>query len=93
MPNNNDNFDLTTFVESQLRENNTSVEGVIQDDQLNYVAVTSLLEKVIMESLLKYPNSAQSRDLMMKVDSIVTPIKEKLLSENNNLQDLHNSND
>ena len=93
MPNNNDNFDLTTFVESQLRENNTSVEGVIQDDQLNYVAVTSLLEKVIMESLLKYPNSAQSRDLMMKVDSIVTPIKEKLLSENNNLQDLNNSND
>jgi|TARA_E500000318_G_C3561664_1_gene213727 hypothetical protein len=93
MPNNNDNFDLTTFVESQLRENNTSVEGVIQDDQLNYVAITSLLEKVIMESLLKYPNSAQSRDLMMKVDSIVTPIKEKLLSENNNLQDLNNSND
>lgn len=93
MPNNNDNFDLTTFVESQLRQNNTSVEGVIQDDQLNYVAITSLLEKVIMESLLKYPNSAQSRDLMMKVDSIVTPIKEKLLSENNNLQDLNNSND
>lgn len=93
MPNNNDNFDLTTFVESQLRQNNTSVEGVIQDDQLNYVAITSLLEKAIMESLLKYPNSAQSRDLMMKVDSIVTPIKEKLLSENNNLQDLNNSND
>ena len=93
MPNNNDNFDLTTFVESQLRENNTPIEGVIQDDQLNYVAVTSLLEKVIMESLLKYPNSAQSRDLMTKVDSIVTPIKEKLLSENNNLQDLNNSND
>ena len=93
MPNNNDSFDLTTFVESQLRENNTPIEGVIQDDQLNYVAICSLLEKAIMESLLKYPNSAQSRDLMMKVDSIVTPIKEKLLSENNNLQDLNNSND
>ena len=89
MPNNNDNFDLTAFIESQLRENNAPIEGVIQDDQLNYVAITSLLEKVIMESLLKYPNSAQSRDLMMKVDSIVTPIKEKLLAENNNLQNLN----
>ena len=86
MPNNNDSFDLITFCESQLRNSNNSqtrevIQGIIENDQLNYITLFGLLEKIVYENCSKYQGTNQSADLMLQVMMILKPIKDNLLNE------------
>ena len=94
MPNNNDRnrnngFDLVEFCESQLRNTQdieTAIQGVIENDQLDYITLFGLLEKIVTENCIKYQGTNQSQDLMLHIMMILKPIKDKLLitQENTN---------
>ena len=94
MPNNNDRnrnngFDLVEFCESQLRNTQdieTTIQGVIENDQLDYITLFGLLEKIVTENCIKYQGTNQSQDLMLHIMMILKPIKDKLLitQENTN---------
>ena len=91
MPNNNDSFDLITFCESQLNNSNNPqtrevIQGLLENDQLDYITLFGLLEKIVTENCIKYQGTNQSQDLMLHIMMILKPIKDKLLitQENTN---------
>ena len=91
MPNNNDSFDLITFCESQLNNSNNPqtrevIQGILENDQLDYITLFGLLEKIVTENCIKYQGTNQSQDLMLHIMMILKPIKDKLLitQENTN---------
>jgi|TARA_R100001460_G_scaffold4204_1_gene12104 hypothetical protein len=77
MPNNN--FDLVSFVNNQVTEvNREEVAQFMEDNKVNYVVFSALLEKAIMNSILKYQGTAQSKDLMKEIAIGVAPLMQKL---------------
>ena len=73
-------FDLVQFVNNQVAEvNNTQVAQFMEDNKVNYVVFSALLEKVIMDSLLKYQGTAQSQDMLQDIAIGVAPLMEKIV--------------
>lgn len=74
------NFDLVQFVNNQVAEvNDTQVAQFMEDNKVNYVVFSALLEKVIMDSLLKYQGTAQSQDMLQDIAIGVAPLMEKIV--------------
>ncbi len=74
------NFDLVQFVNNQVAEvNDTQVAQFMEDNKVNYVVFSALLEKVIMDSLLKYQGTAQSQDMLNDIAVGVAPLMEKIV--------------
>jgi hypothetical protein len=80
MPNNN--FDLVSFVNNQVTEvNQSQVAEFMEDNKVNYVVFSALLEKVIMDSLLKYQGTAQSQDMLNDIAVGVSPLMKKIIGD------------
>jgi len=74
------NFDLVQFVNNQVAEvDDTQVAQFMEDNKVNYVVFSALLEKVIMDSLLKYQGTAQSQDMLQDIAVGVAPLMEKIV--------------
>ena len=74
------NFDLVQFVNNQVAEvDDTQVAQFMEDNKVNYVVFSALLEKVIMDSLLKYQGTAQSQDMLNDIAVGVAPLMEKIV--------------
>tara|TARA_R110000787_G_C13146798_1_gene417981 strand:+ start:73 stop:315 length:243 start_codon:yes stop_codon:yes gene_type:complete len=74
------NFDLVQFVNNQVAEvDDTQVAQFMEDNKVNYVVFSALLEKVIMDSLLKYQGTAQSQDMLQDIAIGVAPLMEKIV--------------
>jgi len=74
------NFDLVQFVNNQVAEvDDTQVAQFMEDNKVNYVVFSALLEKVIMDSLLKYQGTAQSQDMLNDIAIGVAPLMEKIV--------------
>lgn len=76
------NFDLVQFVNNQVAEtDDTQVAQFMEDNKVNYVVFSALLEKVIMDSLLKYQGTAQSQDMLNDVAVGVAPLMKKIVGD------------
>lgn len=81
MPNNN-SFDLVAFVNNQVEEvSREEVAQFMEDKKINYVVFSALLEQAILNSILKYQNTAQSQDLMKEIAVGVAPLMQKIMGD------------
>ena len=86
MPNNNDNDNVTSLVEylnnniSPQQRQELQEKGIelFKEKQINYKILCALYEDIILQSLLKYDNSTQSREIANELAISIAPLREKL---------------
>tara|TARA_R100001369_G_scaffold87432_1_gene122951 strand:+ start:569 stop:820 length:252 start_codon:yes stop_codon:yes gene_type:complete len=76
MPN---EFNLVEFVNTQLTQNERQeIQGVVDDNSIDYAVYATALEKIVLDSLLKYPTTVQSSELKKSIAVLLQPLAEKL---------------
>ena len=79
----NDNFSLINFVDSQLKpQEREKVEGMLDNQKIDYKVLATQLEQIILENMLKFPNTAQSSDLKIQIAVLLQPLADKLKKAN-----------
>jgi hypothetical protein len=80
MPNNN--FDLAEFVRGRVQVTEDDIARHLEKSKLDYVVISALYEKAIMDSILSFPNTAQSKKLQEDIALGVLPILNKISQAN-----------
>jgi|TARA_R100001163_G_C4969248_1_gene129825 hypothetical protein len=80
MPNNN--FDLAEFVRGRVQVTEDEIARHLEKSKLDYVVISALYEKAIMDSILSFPNTAQSKKLQEDIALGVLPILNKISQAN-----------
>ena len=79
----NDNFSLINFEDSQLKpQEREKVEGMLDNQKIDYKVLATQLEQIILENMLKFPNTAQSSDLKIQIAVLLQPLADKLKQGN-----------
>jgi hypothetical protein len=88
MPNDNGNDNVTSLVAylnknispQQRQELHEKGIEIFKDKQIDYKILCALYEDIILQSLIKYDNSTQSKEILNELAISIAPLREKLLN-------------